>query len=73
MGGVLEAPQYTKPENWHDRKVPDVLLSGDLKKIQDYNRILSLIETMNKRPDMFDKLEITEDDWQKILALKKSL
>ena len=73
MGGVLEAPQYTKPETWHDRKVPDVLLSGDLKKIQDYNRIMSLIETMNKRPDMFDKLEITEDDWQKILALKKSL
>lgn len=73
MGGVLEAPQYTKPETWHDKKVPDVLLSGDLKKIQDHNRIMSYIETMQKRPDMFDKLEITEEDWQKILALKKSL
>lgn len=73
MGGVLEAPQYTKPEVWHDKKVPDVLLSGDLKKIQDHNRIMSYIETMEKRPDMFDKLEITEEDWQKILALKKSL
>ena len=73
MGGVLEAPQYTKPEIWHDRKVPDVLLSGDLKKIQDHNRIMSYIETMKKRPDMFDDLEISEEDWQKILALKKSL
>ena len=73
MGGVLEAPQYTKPEVWHDKKVPEVLLSGDLKKIQEHNRIMSYIETMQKRPDMFDKLEITEEDWQKILALKKSL
>ena len=73
MGGVLEAPQYTKPETWHDKKVPEVLLSGDLKKIQDHNRIMSYIETMQKRPDMFDKLEITEEEWQKILALKKSL
>lgn len=73
MGGVLEAPQYTKPEVWHEQKVPEVLLSGDLKKIQDHNRIMSYIETMQKRPDMFDKLEITEEEWQKILALKKSL
>ena len=73
MGGVLEAPQYTKPEVWHDKKVPDVLLSGDLKRIQEHNRIMSYIETMQKRPDMFDKLEITEEEWQKILALKKSL
>ena len=73
MGGVLEAPQYTKPETWHDKKVPEVLLSGDLKKIQDHNRIMSYIETMQKRPDMFDKLEITEEEWQKILALKNSL
>ena len=73
MEGTLEAPQYTKPDTWHDIKVPEILLSGDLKKIQDYNRIMSYIETMDKRPDMFEKLEISEEDWQKILALKKSL
>ncbi|SEW10044.1 tRNA (guanine37-N1)-methyltransferase [Ruminococcaceae bacterium KH2T8] len=73
MEGTLEAPQYTKPDTWHDIKVPEVLLSGDLKKIRDYNRIMSYIETMQKRPDMFEKLSISEEDWQKILALKKSL
>lgn len=73
MGGTLEAPQYTKPEDWHDIHVPAVLLSGDLKKIEEHNRIMSYIETMNKRPDMFERLEITEEDWQKILALKKTL
>ena len=34
---------------------------------------MSYIETMQKRPDMFEKLSISEEDWQKILALKKSL
>lgn len=73
MGGTLEAPQYTKPSVWHDKEVPEVLRSGDLAAIEDYNRIMSYIETMNKRPDMFERLEISEEDWQKILALKKSL
>ncbi len=73
MGGTLEAPQYTKPAVWHGKEVPEVLRSGDLKAIEDYNGIMSYIETMKKRPDMFERLEISEEDWQKILALKKSL
>lgn len=71
MNGTLEPPQYTKPREWHGREVPEVLLSGNQAMIDEHNRTLSLIETMEKRPDMFDKLQISEEDWQKVLAKKK--
>lgn len=73
MAGTLEAPQYTKPPIWHDKKVPDVLLSGNKAAIDDYNYIMSLYETLVKRPDMFDKLKINENDMQKVLALLKGM
>ncbi|MCR5617457.1 MAG: tRNA (guanosine(37)-N1)-methyltransferase TrmD [Clostridiales bacterium] len=71
MNGTLEASQYTKPRIWHDREVPEVLLNGNQAQIDDYNRTMSLVETMDKRPDMFDKLALTEEDWQKVLARKR--
>lgn len=73
MAGTLEAPQYTKPSVWHDKKVPEVLMSGDKAKIDDYNHIMSLYETWQKRPDMLEKLNISEEDWRKLLAIKNSL
>ena len=73
MGGTLEAPQYTKPPVWHDREVPEVLKSGNDALIKDYNHIAELVETWQKRPDMLDKLQISEEDWQKMLAFRKSL
>lgn len=71
MNGTLEAPQFTKPRVWHGREVPEVLLNGNQAEIDDYNRTMSLIETMEKRPDMFDKLELSEEDWKKVLARKR--
>lgn len=68
MNGTLEAPQYTKPDIWHDRKVPDVLLSGDKAAIDEYNFIKALEETLKKRPDMFDKLKLDYENWKKMLA-----
>ena len=73
MAGTLEAKQYTKPSVWHDRAVPEVLLSGNQAAIDEYNRISSLVETWQKRPDMLDRLEISEADWEKMLALQKGL
>lgn len=73
MSGTLEAPQYTKPPVWHDKKVPEVLLSGNKALIEDYYNIASLVETWSKRPDLLEKLEISEEDWQKMLALKRSI
>ena len=73
MGGTLEARQYTKPAEWHGKAVPQVLLSGNQAAIDEHNRIDSLVETWLKRPDMLDKLEISEEDWEKMLAIKNGL
>ncbi len=73
MNGTLEAPQYTKPPKWHDKDVPEVLMSGDKARSDEYNRIASLVETWEKRPDMIDRLQLSEEDWTKMLAFKNTL
>ena len=50
---LLEYPQYTKPYNWKTLKVPDVLLSGDHKKISDWRLKKSVEKTKKVRPDLF--------------------
>ena len=73
MDGTLEAPSYTMPSEWDGIKVPDVLLSGNDAAIDEHRRISSLVETWVKRPDMLDKLEVTESEWQKMLAMRRTL
>ncbi len=60
--GLLEYPQYTKPAVWHDREVPEVLLSGNHAKINEWRRAKSLEITMKKRPDMLNLENISEKD-----------
>ncbi|HIZ55240.1 MAG TPA: tRNA (guanosine(37)-N1)-methyltransferase TrmD [Firmicutes bacterium] len=50
--GLLEYPQYTRPEEWMGRKVPDVLLSGHHANIEIWRRLKSIERTRIKRPDM---------------------
>ncbi|MEG0894611.1 MAG: tRNA (guanosine(37)-N1)-methyltransferase TrmD, partial [Oscillospiraceae bacterium] len=57
FNGLLEYPQYTRPEEWRGRKVPPVLLSGHDKNIQDFRKEQSYLRTLKKRPDMIEKLE----------------
>jgi len=52
VGGGLEYPQYTRPEVFRGLKVPDVLLSGDHKKIADWRRQQALERTQKWRPDL---------------------
>ena len=52
---LLEYPHYTRPEIWHDRKVPEVLLSGDHKKIEEWRHQKSLERTELRRPDLLRK------------------
>jgi len=51
--GLLEYPQYTRPEVWRGRKVPDVLLSGHHKNVDDWRAEQSLERTKRRRPDLF--------------------
>ncbi|MDG7057316.1 MAG: tRNA (guanosine(37)-N1)-methyltransferase TrmD [Wolbachia endosymbiont of Penenirmus auritus] len=53
-GGMLEYPQYTKPKQWREHKVPEVLLSGNHKKISDWRRKQSQAITKRRRPELLD-------------------
>ena len=60
--GLLEYPQYTRPEVWEGREVPKVLLGGDHAAVARWRRKKSIERTMDKRPDMYAKLELTDKD-----------
>ena len=52
--GLLEYPQYTRPEVWEGRRVPEVLINGDHAKVERWRRKKQLERTMAKRPDMYE-------------------
>ena len=56
--GILEHPQYTRPEVWMNRSVPEVLLSGHHENIKKWREQQSLKRTSDRRPDLFEKLEM---------------
>ena len=56
--GLLGWPVYTRPEDFEGKKVPEVLLSGDPKKIQAWQKAESLKRTQERRPDIYEKFEI---------------
>ena len=49
---LLEHPQYTRPEDWRGKKVPEILLSGHHKKIAEWQKEQSIIRTRERRPDL---------------------
>jgi len=55
LEGVLAFPQYTRPRDFRGKKVPDVLFSGDHKKIEDWRKKKSLEKTRLKRPDLLNQ------------------
>lgn len=60
--GLLEYPQYTRPYDYENNKVPDVLLSGNHEKIRLWRKKQSLILTKERRKDLFDKYVLTKED-----------
>lgn len=58
-GGLLEYPQYSRPAEWNGKRVPDVLLSGDHQKIEAWRREQSIRRTMQYRPDLLQKADLT--------------
>ena len=57
--GLLEYPQYTRPENWDGELVPEVLLSGHHKNIEIWRKEKALENTKNKRPDLYEEYVLT--------------
>ena len=60
--GLLEYPQYTRPEIFNGKQVPEVLLSGHHQNIDKWRREQSLKITLNKRPDLLEKIELSDED-----------
>lgn len=53
--GLLEYPQYSRPEIWHEKRVPEVLLSGDHAKVDAWRMEQSLMRTKERRPDLYER------------------
>ena len=69
---LLEYPQYTRPENFMDKKVPDVLLSGHHANIEKWRREQSLIRTYERRPDLLNEANLSKKDKEFLNKLQKS-
>ena len=52
--GLLEYPQYSRPEVWRDKRVPEILLSGDHAKVDEWRRLQSIERTKKLRPDLYE-------------------
>lgn len=61
---LLEYPQYSRPEEWHGKKVPPVLMSGHHANIEKWRREQSIIRTYERRPDLLEKCKLTEKEKQ---------
>ena len=59
---LLEYPQYSRPEIWHEKQVPQVLLSGHHANIEAWRREQSIIRTAKNRPDLLEKANLTEKE-----------
>lgn len=66
---LLEYPQYSRPEVWHDKQVPPVLLSGHHANVEKWRRQQSLARTAEKRPDLLKKAKLTKEDKKYLQSL----
>ena len=69
-GGLLEYPQYSRPAEWNGKKVPEVLMSGDHRKVEAWRHEQSVLRTLEKRPDLLEQASLTREDVKLILEKK---
>lgn len=69
---LLEYPQYTRPEVWHEKTVPEVLLSGNHKKIIEWRLEQSVERTKNRRPDLYAKYQQKQEVIKRLLKKKRT-
>ena len=68
--GLLEYPQYTRPEDFRGMKVPEVLLSGDHERVDRWRREMSLKLTRERRPDLLEKASPTQEERRPAPAMR---
>ena len=72
FSGILEYPQYTRPEEFMGVKIPDILISGHHAKIEEWKRTEALRTTYKKRPDLLQKAALSDGDKKILEKIKKS-
>lgn len=71
FGGLLEYPQYTRPAEFRGMNVPDVLLSGNHAQINKWRRQQAIIKTAENRPDLLEKVQLSEEEKALIESILK--
>lgn len=71
--GLLEYPQYTRPADFRGMKVPDILLSGNHQKIDQWRRQEALKKTLIRRPDLLEEFDLTAEDRKMLDEIKINL
>jgi tRNA (guanine37-N1)-methyltransferase len=69
--GILEYPQYTRPAEFRGLKVPEVLLSGNHEEIRRWRRKEALRKTLNRRPDLLEKIKLSDEDLRLIQEIRE--
>ena len=71
--GLLEYPQYSRPEVFEGRRVPEILLSGNHAKVDEWRRQQSILRTLQNRPDLLDESKLSKKEKKFLLDLKESM
>jgi tRNA (guanine37-N1)-methyltransferase len=71
--GLLEYPQYTRPEIFLSKAVPEILVSGHHKNIEIWRRREALKNTFIKRPELLKKIKLSEEEKQYVQEIKSKL
>lgn len=69
---LLEYPQYSRPEIWHEKQVPPVLMSGHHANIEKWRREQSVIRTAKNRPDLLEKAELTREEQDLVEKIREN-
>ncbi len=70
FSGILDYPRYTKPRDFRGFLVPEILLSGDHEKIRKWQKDKAIENTLKKRPDLLERIELTEEQKSIIKKIK---
>ena len=73
VNGLLDCPHYTRPEVYRETRVPDVLLSGNHKKIESWRAKQALGRTWERRPDLLKKLQLNETQRELLAEYRREL
>ena len=73
VNGLLEYPQYTRPEDFRGMRVPEVLLSGDHELVKQWRRAMSVRLTRERRPDLLEKAPLAREEKAQALAVQAPL